>query len=82
MRCLTASVEYETVPIMVDIPQTPELLTAAEVAAAFRVSRQTVIRWATDGIVPAIRVGRDWRFRRHDIERLLTPVTPDTEAAS
>jgi excisionase family DNA binding protein len=67
---------------MVDTPEQHELLTAAEVAKAFRVSRQTVIRWATDGVIPAIRVGRDWRFRRSDVEQLLTPITPDTEAVS
>lgn len=62
--------------------KSPELLTTTEVAERFRVSKTTVIRWAMDGTLPAIRVGRDWRFRRQDVERLLTPVTPDTEAAS
>lgn len=65
---------------MVDTPNPPDLLTAAEVATAFRVSRQTVIRWATDGVIPAVRIGRDWRFRRVDIEALLTPITPEEAA--
>lgn len=64
---------------MDDTTTAPELLTAAEAAAAFRVSRQTIIRWATDGTIPAIRVGRDWRFRRSDVEALLTPVVPEEQ---
>lgn len=58
-----------------------ELLTAAEVAAIARVDAATVSRWARSGVVPAVRIGRDWRFRRSDVDRLLTPVTPDEATA-
>lgn len=57
------------------------LLTTVEVAELLRVHRQTIIRWAQDGTIPAIRVGRDWRFRRSDVEQLLTPVTPGETTA-
>lgn len=54
-----------------------DLLTANEVAAAARVSPTTVIQWVRRGVIPGIRVGGSWRFRRSDIDQLLTPVTPD-----
>ena len=40
------------------------LLTAAEVAALYRVDSKTVNRWARNGQIPAIRPGGDWRFSR------------------
>jgi excisionase family DNA binding protein len=58
-----------------------DLLTAGEVAEAFRVSRNTVSKWAADGTVPVIRLGGVLRFRRSDIEALLNPA-PAVEAAS
>lgn len=50
-----------------------ELLTSREVADEFRVHRATVLRWAREGIVPAIRLpgGKAIRFRRSDIEAAL-----------
>lgn len=52
-----------------------DLLTAAEVAETFRVSPQTVSRWADKGIIPVIRLGATLRFRREDIEALLAPAS-------
>ena len=48
------------------------LMSATQVADVFGVSRQTVARWASEGVLPAIRLpsGR-FRFRRQDIEELL-----------
>lgn len=60
-----------------------ELLTTAEVAELLRVAPSTVIRWVESGKLPGIRAGAGahWRFRRDDIEVLLTPVTPDEATA-
>lgn len=66
---------------MVDTPTADELLTTREVADLLRVASSTVIRWARTGFLPGIRAGRDWRFRRADVEQLLTPVTPDEATA-
>ena len=50
----------------------PELLTAAEVAARFRVTKGTVSRWAKNGDLTPVRLGmRTIRFRRSDVERLI-----------
>lgn len=48
-----------------------ELLTVKEVAAYLRVSRVTVWRWCQQGIIPASRLGRNWRIRRDDLLGLL-----------
>jgi len=45
-----------------------KMITGAEVAELFRVSRETVYRLAARGKLPAQKVGRVWRFPRHAIE--------------
>lgn len=56
-----------------------DVLTAAEVAAAFRVSRATIGKWIKSGVLPVIqhRKGGTLRFRREDVERLLEPRTAE-----
>jgi excisionase family DNA binding protein len=47
------------------------LLTALEVQELLHIDRSTVYRMAEDGRLPAIRVGRSWRFPADRIEALL-----------
>jgi excisionase family DNA binding protein len=47
------------------------LLTALEVQDLLHIDRSTVYRMAEDGRLPAIRVGRSWRFPADRIEALL-----------
>ncbi len=47
------------------------LLTVGEVAAAIRVSNMTVYRLIKSGELPALRVGKNYRLRRIDVERFL-----------
>ena len=58
-----------------------DLMTAAEVMALFRVTRQTLYRWRQADKLAAVRVGRLVRYRRSDVEALLSPAPP-AEAAS
>jgi excisionase family DNA binding protein len=51
-----------------------ELLTVQEVAVYLRVSRVTVWRWCQQGILPAFRIGRNWRIRR-DVLRVMSDVS-------
>lgn len=44
-------------------------LTLAEVAALFQVSAPTVVKMIDREGLPAIRVGKQWRLRRDEIER-------------
>ena len=41
----------------------PDTLTAAEVAAVLRVHERSVQRWAREGRVASVRVGRSYRSR-------------------
>jgi excisionase family DNA binding protein len=50
---------------------TRPLLTALEVQELLHIDRSTVYRMAEDGRLPAIRVGRSWRFPTDRIEALL-----------
>lgn len=47
------------------------LLTVGEVAAVMRVSNMTVYRLIKAGHLSAIRVGKNYRIRRSDVDRYL-----------
>lgn len=46
-------------------------LTTEEVLAYLQVNLRTVYRLIKAGKIPAVRVGRQWRFRKHDIDAWL-----------
>ncbi len=48
------------------------LLTVDEVAQVMRVSNMTVYRLIKSGQMAAIRVGKNYRIRRRDVERYLS----------
>ncbi|MGI8707670.1 MAG: helix-turn-helix domain-containing protein [Actinomycetota bacterium] len=48
------------------------LLTVDEVARVMRVSNMTVYRLIKSGQMAAIRVGKNYRIRRRDVERYLS----------
>lgn len=57
---------------MSPIPAEPEaFLTTDEVLAYLKVNLRTVYRLIDAGQLPALRVGRQWRFRRRDIDAWL-----------
>jgi len=70
------------------------LLTTKQVQDLFQVDRSTIYRMAEDGRLPAVKVGRQWRFPSERVEQLLggsaerrsdprpTPATPATEAVA
>jgi excisionase family DNA binding protein len=49
-----------------------QMLTAKEIQTILEVDRSTVYRMAEDGRLPAIKVGRQWRFPAHKIEDWLS----------
>jgi excisionase family DNA binding protein len=55
------------------------LLTVGEVASLMRVSNMTVYRLIKSGQLPALRVGKNYRIRRGDIERYLADRTVHVE---
>lgn len=49
------------------------LLTADEVADYLRVDRNTIYIWCRKGILPAIKIGKEWRIREADLTAFVTP---------
>jgi excisionase family DNA binding protein len=57
-----------------------ELMTLEEIADYLRVTEKTVYRMLKKGTIPAIRVGKGWRFEKHTIEEWLKKKTIGTKA--
>ena len=49
----------------------PRYLSAATVAARLGLSPRTVRYWAEVGIIPAFRLGKQWRIEEHALEEWL-----------
>jgi excisionase family DNA binding protein len=49
----------------------PEVLTARQAAEFLQTSRDTLIRKARAGQIPAAKLGREWRFRKSDLDAWL-----------
>lgn len=47
------------------------LMDIRQVAAYLQINEATAYSWAQKGKIPAIKMGRLWRFRREDIEAWL-----------
>ncbi len=48
-----------------------EILTLEEVAHYLRLKPQTIYKWAQEKRIPAVKLGKEWRFRRSIIDRWL-----------
>ena len=46
-----------------------QLMTAKEVADYFSISQVTIYKYAAEGKIPALRVGRVWRFDKQAIDK-------------
>jgi excisionase family DNA binding protein len=53
------------------MPTDDSFLTTEEVLAYLNVNLRTVYRLIKAGSIPAIRVGRQWRFRKRDLDKWL-----------
>jgi len=49
----------------------PEILTIEDVALYLRLKPQTIYKWAQEKRIPAVKLGKEWRFRRSVIDRWL-----------
>ena len=63
-----------------NLPTDEVFLTTEEVLEYLQVNLRTVYRLIKAGKIPAVRVGRQWRFRKRDLDawldRPFDPVTP------
>ena len=51
---------------------TEDVMTVREVAKYLKLDERTVYNLAIKGKLPAIKIGKQWRFRRSQIDRLFT----------
>ena len=54
-----------------DPPRAHEILTLEEVALYLRLKPQTIYKWAQEKRIPAVKLGKEWRFRRSILDRWL-----------
>lgn len=52
--------------------ETPAFLTMGEVLGYLRVTPGTIYRLIKTGDLPAVRIGRRWRFRQSDLDAWLS----------
>lgn len=50
---------------------TQELMTLSAVVEMLNVSKSTIYRWIYNGSIPAIKVGKQWRFEKEKIDEWL-----------
>ncbi len=63
----------------VNFPNDEIFLTTEEVLEYLQVNLRTVYRLIKAGKIPAVRVGRQWRFRKRDIDAWLDTQRPRGE---
>jgi excisionase family DNA binding protein len=61
-------------------PHEPPLLTAEAVSRLLGVDPTTVYRMASDGRLPALKVGRQWRFAAEQLQEVLARGIPSSPA--
>ena len=54
-------------------PGLPPLLTVRQVADYFQVNVRTIWRWVEDGMLPALKLATQVRFRREDVVGFPSP---------
>jgi excisionase family DNA binding protein len=59
-----------------------EILDMEEVIAMLRTTRPTFYRWLRAGKLKGTKIGRQWRFRREDVERFLKGQEPQIDLAA
>ena len=62
------------------ITEKPDILTVDEVTDLLKVTSQTIYNMIKDKRLTATKVGREWRFRRSEIEQLLDQSRPTIAA--
>jgi excisionase family DNA binding protein len=45
-----------------------EIMTTKELAAYLKLHEITICKYAASGVIPAIRIGRVWRFDKEEID--------------
>lgn len=48
-----------------------DLMTVEEVARYLRLKPQTIYKWAQEKRIPAVKLGKEWRFRKRILDEWL-----------
>ncbi len=48
-----------------------DLMTVEEVAQYLRLKPQTIYKWAQEKKIPAVKLGKEWRFRKRILDEWL-----------
>ena len=56
-----------------------EFLTVKEVAELLKMSEATVRKWCREGVLPAVKLGKSYRIRRSDIDKLFEKAAREQE---
>ena len=59
-----------------------DLLTTQQVEGLLQIDRTTIYRMVQSGNLPGVRVGKQWRFRRADIDNLMRSQSPSATASA
>ncbi|PIQ89888.1 MAG: DNA-binding protein [Candidatus Omnitrophica bacterium CG11_big_fil_rev_8_21_14_0_20_42_13] len=49
--------------------ETDKIQTIEEVSDYLKIPKQTLYLWARNGSIPAIKVGKHWRFKKSSIDK-------------
>ena len=59
----------------------PAIMTVKEVAEYLRMSEAKVYRLVKQGVLPVVRIGKSWRFRKDLLDEWLRDCSSDAQAA-
>jgi len=54
----------------------PQIMTTKEIAEYLKLHEITICKYAAEGRIPAIRIGRVWRFDKNAIDKWIGEGTP------
>ena len=63
--------------VITDINSLPVICDCAEAGLLLRVYPETVSKMARDGVLPGVKIGQSWRFRRDDLVAYLDKLFQD-----
>lgn len=58
-------------PAYYDYRQLPEVVTSGEAAVYLNLSKPTIHKYAKAGRIPGQQFGRQWRFNRDDLRKVM-----------
>jgi excisionase family DNA binding protein len=46
-----------------------DIMTLEDVAVYLKLKPQTIYSWAQEGKIPAVKIGKEWRFRKSVVDK-------------